>query len=62
MSHVIQLALGAFMSSLHVKGHAKSWEAHERNQQFGENESTDIGKNQTLPKEGNARINIVSAM
>ena len=29
MAHVIQLALGAFMSSLGVKGHTKSWEAHE---------------------------------
>ena len=35
MAHVIQLALGAFMSSLGVKGCTKSWEAHERNQQFG---------------------------
>jgi len=37
MAHVIQLALGAFMSSLGVKGRTKSWEAHERDQQFGEN-------------------------
>jgi len=44
MAHVIQLALGAFMSSLGVKGPTKSWEAHERDQQFGENESIDIGK------------------
>jgi hypothetical protein len=58
----IQLALGAFMSSLGVKGHTKSWEAHERNQQFGENESIDIGKSQRFRKEGNARINKVSAM
>jgi len=62
MTHVIQLALGAFMSSLGVKGHTMSWEAHERDQQFGENESTDIGKSQRLRKEGNARINKVSAM
>jgi len=62
MVHVIQLALGAFMSSLGVKGHSKSWEAHEHDQQFGENESTDIGKCQRLRKEGNARINKVSAM
>jgi len=46
MAHVIQLALGAFMSSLSVKGHTKSWEAHERDQQFGQNESRDIGKSQ----------------
>jgi len=62
MGHVIQLALGAFMSTLGVKGHTKSWEAHERYQQFGENESMDIGKSQRLRKEGNARINKVSAM
>jgi hypothetical protein len=42
MAHVIQLSLGAFLSSLGVKGPNKSWEAHEHDQQFGENESTDI--------------------
>jgi len=62
MAHVIQLALGAFMSSLGVKGRTKSWDAHECDQQFGENESIDIGKSQRLRKEGNARINKVSAM
>jgi hypothetical protein len=62
MAHVIQLTLGAFMSSLGVQGRTKSWEAHERDQQFGENESIDIGKSPRLRKEGNARINKVSAM
>jgi len=62
MAHVIQLALGPFMSSLSVKGRTKSWEAHERNQQFGENESTHIGKSQRLWNVGHARINKVSAM
>jgi hypothetical protein len=62
MAHVIQLAFGAFMSNLGVNGHTKSWEAHERDHQFGENESIDIGKSQRLRKEGNARINKVSAM
>jgi len=62
MAHVIQLALGAFMSCPGVKGCTKFWEAHERYQQFGENESTDIGKSQRHRKEGNARINKVSAM
>jgi len=62
MAHVIQLALGSFMSSLGVKGHTKSWAAHERDPQFGENVSIDIGKSQRLRKEGNARINKVSAM
>jgi len=62
MAHIIQLALGAFTCSLGVKGDTKAWEAHEHNQQFGENESIDIGKSQTLRKEDNARINKVSAM
>jgi hypothetical protein len=62
MVHVIQLALGAFMSTLGVKGHTKSCVAHEHNQQFGENESIDIGKSQRLRQQGNARINKVSAM
>jgi len=62
MAHVIQLALGAFMSSLGVKGRTKSWEAHVRDQQFVENESFDIGRSQRLRKEGNARINKVSPM
>jgi len=48
MAHVIKLALGAFMSSLGVKGCTKSWEAHERDQQNAENEGTDIGKSQRL--------------
>jgi hypothetical protein len=62
MAHGIQQALGAFMSSLSVKDRTKSWEAHERDQQLGENESIDIGKSERLRKEGNARINKVSAM
>jgi hypothetical protein len=61
MGHVIQLALGAFMSSLGVKGCTKSWEAHERDQQFGESESIDIGNSQRLRKDGNSRINNGSA-
>jgi hypothetical protein len=62
MAHVIQLALGTLMISLGVKGHTKSWEAHERDHHFGENEYTDIGKSQRLRKEGNARINNVLAI
>jgi hypothetical protein len=50
------------MSSLGVKGCTESWETHERDQQFAENEITDIGKSQRLQKEGNARINKVSVM
>jgi hypothetical protein len=62
MVHIIQLGVGAFMTSLGVKGHTMSWEAHERDQQFGEIESIDIGKSQRLRKEGNARINKVPGM
>ena len=62
MAQVIQLALGAFMSSHSVKGRTKSSEAHDRDEQCGENESIDIGKSQRLRKEGNTRINKVSAM
>jgi hypothetical protein len=62
MAYIIQLAFGAFMRSLGVKACPKSWEAQKYNQQFGENESIDIGKSQRLRKQGNARINKVSAM
>jgi hypothetical protein len=62
MAHIIQLAVGAFMSTLGVKGCSRSREAHERDLQFGENESIDNGKSQRLRKEGNARINKVLAM
>jgi len=60
--HFIQLALGGFMSSVSLKGLSKSWEAHERNQQFGENKGIDMGNSQRLRKEGNARINKVSPL
>ena len=50
------------MSSLGVKDWTKCWEAHEHNKQFGENESRGIGKSQRHRREGNARINTVSAM
>jgi len=62
IAHVMQLAIGASMSSLCVNGCTKSWEAHERAQHFGENESIDIGKSQILLKQGNATINMVLAM
>jgi len=62
MAHIIELSWGAFMSSLGVKGCPKSWESHEPNPQFGENESIDIRKHHRLQTEGNARINQVSAM
>jgi hypothetical protein len=59
MAHIIQLALGAFMSSLGVKGHSKSWEAHDRDHQFGKMESMNIGMSQRLRKQCNVRINKV---
>jgi len=62
MADINQLALGAFMSSLGVKGLTKSWDAPVRDHQFGENASRDIGKSQRLRKEGNATIYMVSAM
>jgi len=62
MALVIELAVGAFMSSLGVNGRTKYLEAHECDRQFGENESIVIGKSQRLRKEGNARINKLSAM
>jgi len=62
MPFIIQLALGAFMSSLGVNCRTKSWEAHEYDQQFGENDIIDIENSQRLRKEGNSRMNKVSAM
>ena len=62
MAHIIQLALSAFMSSVGVEGWTKSLKSHERNQQFGENESIAIGKSQRLREEGNSSINMASAM
>jgi len=62
MVHVIQLALGASRMNLGVKGRIQPWEPHERDQQFGEDESTAIGKSQRLRKEGNASIQLVLTM
>jgi len=62
MVHVIQLALGAFISSVGVKGCTQSWRAHERDQQLGENQRTDIGKSQKLRNEVNTGINEVLGM
>jgi hypothetical protein len=62
MAHARDIDLGAFLSTLGVQGRTKTWKAHEGNQQYGENESIDIGKSHRLRTEGNARINKVSAM
>jgi len=62
MVHGIQLVLGAFMTSLGIEGHNKSREAEERDQQFGENKSIDIGRSQRLHKQGNDWTTKVSAM
>jgi len=50
IAHVIRLALHVLMSHLSVRGCSNSWEAHEHDQKFGENESIDIGKSQRLQK------------
>jgi len=60
--YVIQIALGGFVICLSVTDRTMSWEAHEHDQQFGENETTDIGKCQRLQKERNARMNKGLAM
>jgi len=62
MAHVIQLALAAFISSLGTICRTRTWEVCQCDQQFGQNESIDIGNSQRLPKEGNATINKMSAM
>ena len=62
MPHVIQLALGAFRSSLGVEGSTKSWEASLHDQQIWENESIGIGISQRLRNEGHPGINKVSAI
>jgi len=62
MAHFIQLPLWPFMNRPCVEGGTKSSEAHEREQQFNENDGLHIGKNQRLQKEGNARIHKVSAI
>ena len=62
MVHIVQRTVGAFMSSLSVKGHTMSWEAHQCNLQFGENNSIDIGRSQRFGKKGNDGINMVLAM
>ena len=59
---VIQLALGAFISTVGLQGCTKAWEANEGDQLFGENQSTGIGKSQRLRKDGNARFNQMSVM
>jgi hypothetical protein len=50
------------MRSFRVKGRTKYWEAHEHDQQCGLNQSIDIGNSERLRKEGNARIDKMSAM
>jgi len=62
MALIIELAVGAFLWSVGVKGRTKLSEAHDCDQQFGENQSIGIGESQRRQKEGNTRINKVSAM
>jgi len=51
-----------FTSHLGVNGHGKFWDALACDEQFEENNSTDIGRSQRLGKEGNARFHQVSAL
>jgi len=62
MAPIIQLAFGALMSSLSVKGCTKPWEGHEHNRQFGQHKMIDIGKSQRLRKQDNSGINKVLAI
>jgi len=50
------------MSSLVGNARANTWETDDSDQQFGDNKSIDIWNIEILQKEGNARINKVSAM
>jgi hypothetical protein len=61
-AYVLQLALYVFTSNLGVNGHSKVWEAHVCDEQFGKNESADIGTSRRLRKESYARFHQVSAM
>jgi len=62
MAEAIQLVRGTLMRSVGVQGRIKFWGANQCDQQFGENRSSDIGKSQRLPKEGNVRITKMLAM
>ena len=62
MAHVIQLALGSFISCLAVNGFTRSWEGHERNHQLGENERIYIGKSQRIRQEGHVQMNKMLAI
>jgi len=59
LAHIIQLAIGAFISTLGVQGHTKSRESRDHNHQFGVNVSRNSGKCQSVQKEGNAGIDKV---
>lgn len=62
MAHVINLVLGAFMTSYGVIGCSKSWEAHEYHQQFREIQGIDIGHSERPQNESIVRIYQLSAM
>lgn len=59
MTHVIQLALGAFMDSLGVKGRAKSWEDTEREKMGNGDERSKGGRGTGGTRV--ERINLLSA-
>jgi hypothetical protein len=48
MAHIMQVALGAFMSSVRVTGHTTLWEDYECYQQFVKDESIDIQNSHRL--------------
>ena len=56
MAHVIQLALGAFMNSLGVKGRQKSWEDTERDKM------ADDGGHGRKKRSGGARVERVALL
>jgi len=62
MSHGIHPALDPLISSFGVRCLTKSWNAHDHDQRFRENQRTEIGNSQRLCKEANVTINKVSAM
>lgn len=62
MTHVTQLALSVFISSLSITGYTMAWDANECDQQFRDNEFIDIGNSKRHQQEGTARVHKVSAM
>ena len=62
MAHVIELALDTSLNSFSANSCTQFWEAHERNQQSGENKSIDIGKSPRFRTQGNSQIDKLLAV